>query len=459
MSASTEHVDPSPRPVSVRNVYSVWWPLAASWLLMGCELPLVSSVVARLPEPTLSLAAYGAVVFPLALLIEAPIIMLLAASTALSRDWASYALVRRFMWIAGGALTVLHAVVAFTPPLYDFVIGDVMGVPKEVMEQARIGLQIMTPWTLAIAYRRFQQGVLIRCGHSRAIGIGTTVRLASNALVCGIGLFLADVPGIIIGSAAVAAGVCAEAVYAGGRVHPVLRDQLKSAKPVAERLTLARFAHFYLPLMITPMFMFFAMPLAAAAMSRMPLAIASLAAWPVVSGLVFMLRSAGFGFNEVVVSMLDRPHAVDALTRFGAILGATTSAILFVIAVTPLGGIWFGSVAALREDLVPLAGTALFFAIVLPGLSALISLYQGTIVHSRRTHGVIESMVLYLATLGSVLLVGMNIGRFPGIYVAITAMVCGNTAQLLWLRFRAGRAVRDLHLRDMVADVRATADA
>ncbi|MGD8396518.1 MAG: hypothetical protein PVF43_13705, partial [Candidatus Eiseniibacteriota bacterium] len=74
-----------PAPLGVRHVAATWWPLAASWLLMGVELPLVSAVLARFPDPEIHLAAYGGIVFPLALLIEAPIIMLLAASTALSK--------------------------------------------------------------------------------------------------------------------------------------------------------------------------------------------------------------------------------------------------------------------------------------------------------------------------------------------------------------------------------------
>ncbi len=41
---------------------------------------------------------------------------------------------------------------------------------------------IMTPWTWAIAYRRFQQGA-IRFGKTSAVGIGTAVRLTANALV------------------------------------------------------------------------------------------------------------------------------------------------------------------------------------------------------------------------------------------------------------------------------------
>lgn len=53
---------------------------------MGVELPMISAVVARLPDQQVQLAAFGGVVFPLALLVEAPVIMMLAASTALSTN-------------------------------------------------------------------------------------------------------------------------------------------------------------------------------------------------------------------------------------------------------------------------------------------------------------------------------------------------------------------------------------
>src|SRR5438093_12275030 len=104
----------SSRGAAVRDadVVRAWAPLAVSWLFMGLELPLVSAVIARLPQATIGLAAYGGVVFPLALLIESPVIMLLSASTALSRDESSYRIGRRIMLALGGRLTALHALVA-----------------------------------------------------------------------------------------------------------------------------------------------------------------------------------------------------------------------------------------------------------------------------------------------------------------------------------------------------------
>ena len=130
--------DAPPRSSGVRagaltlgDVVSTWLPLAGSWILMGLELPVVSAAMARMPHATVSLAADGGVVFPLALLIVSPILMLLTASTALARDRHSYDVVRRFMFVAAGLLTVLHAVLAFTP-LFDWVAGAVIGVPEPV---------------------------------------------------------------------------------------------------------------------------------------------------------------------------------------------------------------------------------------------------------------------------------------------------------------------------------------
>ncbi|HYM81755.1 MAG TPA: hypothetical protein VEY91_10160 [Candidatus Limnocylindria bacterium] len=437
-------IDPAPgRPLTVREVFSTWWPLAASWLLMALELPAVSAVMARMADPTLSLAAYGGVVFPLALLIEAPIVMLLTASTALCRDWDSYRRVQRFMLLTSGGLTVLHVLVAFTP-LYDLLVGGWMGVPQPVLEPARWGLQIMTPWTFAIAYRRTQQGVLIRFGHSRAVGVGTTVRLAAIGAVLAIGYALGNVPGIVVGSAAVAAGVTSEAIYAAIVVQPVLRDQVRPAPAVAIPLTAGRFMRFYLPLMATPMIWFLSVPLTTGAMTRMPLAIASLAVWPVVNGLVFTMRSLGFSYSEVVVALLDRPRPLPALRRFALLLAAATSLVLLLVAATPLARVWFGQVSNLPPALAAMGVTALWIVVLLPALNVYQSLYQGAIVNSHRTRGITESVIVLLAVAGLVLMAGISYGRADGLVVGQIAMIASSVAQLGWLWFRARPALRDI---------------
>ena len=431
----------------MRQIFKTWWPLAASWLLMGAELPVLSAVVARLANPEINLAAYGGVVFPLALIVESPIIMLLAASTALSKDWDSYMKLRRFMLIAGASLTSLHILVAFTP-IYYLVVGTIIGAPQEIIEPARIGLMIMTPWTWSIAYRRFNQGLLIRFGHSQAVGIGTVVRLSADSLVLAIGYLVGSLPGIVVATSAVAAGVISEAVYVGFVKHPVLQHELKYAKPVQPPLTLRSFLDFYIPLAMTSLLTLLANPIGSAALSRMPDALASLAVWPVVTGLIFMLRSLGVAYNEVVVALLDKPGSSQNLRRFTGLLSTTTTAALFLLAATPLSEFWFVQVSALSPHLADLAQKSVWIALPLPALSVLQSWYQGAILHGRQTRGITESVIIYLVTSGVVLGAGVQWGQMTGLYIGMAALGLSVLSQTIWLWLRCQPVMHRVAVRD-----------
>jgi len=433
-------------PLSLSRIFKVWIPLAASWLLMGMELPILSAVVARLAEPEINLAAYGGIVFPIALLIEAPVIMLLAASTALSKDWASYTKLRNYMLLAGGLLTTLHLLVALTP-IYDFVAKGLLGAPPEIIEPARIGLIIMTPWSWTIAYRRLNQGVMIRFGHTNVIGVGTGVRLGMDVLVSGICYFL-GLPGIIAATSAVASGVTAEAIYIGFRVQPVLRMDLKPAPVVQPPLTYRAFAAFYIPLVLTSLLTLLIQPMGSAALSRMPRALESLAVWPVISGFIFMLRSMGVAFNEVVVALLDEPLSTKSLQRFTMLLSAGTTGALLIIAATPLSRLWLENFTGLSPELAGLARNGLWFGLLLPGLNTIQSWYQGSLLNSRKTRGISEAVAIFLVGAAAVMLGGIIWGETVGLYIGLGAFSFGMAVQTLWLWVRSHSVLRALFERD-----------
>jgi len=437
----------STKNIPLRRVLSTWWPLAASWLLMGTELPILSAVIARLPNPEINLAAYGGVVFPLALIVESPIIMLLAASTALSKDLASYNKLRRFMIVAGAGLTTLHILVAFTP-LYYLVVGGIIGAPQEIIEPARIGLMIMTPWTWSIAYRRFNQGMLIRFGHSQTIGVGTVIRLTSNGLVLATGYMIGVIPGIVVGASAVATGVVCEAAYVGLVKRAVLNRELQIAPTVEPALTWKEFWAFYIPLMMTSLLTLLANPIGSAALSRMPEALASLAVWPVITGLIFMFRSLGVAYNEVVVALLDEHGAFASLRRFTAILVSVTSLALFIITATPISHFLFQNVSALSPELSEMAQRGLWLALLLPALSVLQSWYQGAILHGRITRSITEAVVIYLLTSAATLIIGVIWGQVPGLYVGIAALTLSVFMQTAWLWFRGRPIIKKIEALD-----------
>ena len=447
-SASTAPVEPpsarqAEPPVTLARVLQLWWPLAASWMLMGLEMPMFTAVVARMADPEVHLAAYGSLVLPVSLMVEAPIIMLLAASTALAKDWRDYVKLRRFTLLSAGALTVVHAAIAFTP-IFDVLAVQIIEIPAPVVEPARLGLRIMTPWTGAIALRRFQQGILVRFERSRAVGVGTGVRLIVNGAVLGIGYASGGLSGIAVGSLGLAAGVVAEDIFIGICVQPVLRERLKPTQASGEPLTRGAFLRFYVPLALTPALALAVQPVTAGAISRMPEAMTSLAAWPAVMGVVFVLRSVGFAYNEVVVALLGKPQGPPALKSFARLIAIGTTALLIAIAATPLAEIVFGEVLGLAPELVHVSRIALGCAGLMPAYTVVLHLFQGILVHTRRTRGVIEATSLYLVIVTGALVLGVQWQVIPGIYYGFLSLTTGALLQTAWMGWRSRAALRSL---------------
>src|SRR5690606_39011724 len=77
-------------PLTVGVALRQWWPLAGGWLLMTAELTVFAAIVARMPDPTVQLAAWG-VVFAVSTLVQAPSTALLPTATALARDRRTFA--------------------------------------------------------------------------------------------------------------------------------------------------------------------------------------------------------------------------------------------------------------------------------------------------------------------------------------------------------------------------------
>ena len=414
------------------TIFRMWWPLAGSWLLMGVELPLVTATVSRLANPEIHLAAYGGVVFPLSLLIEAPIIMILVASTALCKDWPAYRLMRNFIVILGGSLTLVHMGVAFSP-LYGFVVEDLLGAPESIWEPARMGLQVMTPWTMSIAVRRFLQGIVIRSGQTRLVVLGTLLRLGVSASVLLGGFLIQDISGIVVATTALSAGVLFEAGFMLLCVQPTLKALRQNHPQTAVPLTLKQLSIFYWPLALTPLVTLASLPIGSAAISRMPQALESLAVWPVLGGLSFLFRSIGFAIQEVVVALHDRPHFFAPLKKFVGLVSLGNSVSLLVITATPLSSFWFESFAGLTPELSSLAQTALWMGVILPALSPWESFFQGGLVTRGATTRITQAVCLYLLGSSTVLFAGILNGQITGLYVGVVATVIGVSIQMWWL--------------------------
>ena len=123
--------------------------------MMAVEGPYLAAIMARLPDATVNLAAFG-VAFAFAIIIESPVIMLMSASTALVEDGPSYRALRRFSYGLASLLTGIQLIVLL--PFVFTGISQLLALPPDVMHLTHGSLALLLPWPAAIAYRRFRQG-------------------------------------------------------------------------------------------------------------------------------------------------------------------------------------------------------------------------------------------------------------------------------------------------------------
>lgn len=340
----------------------------------------------------------------------------------------------------------LHVLIASTP-LFDFVAGVLLAVPEEVIEPARWGMLFMAPWSLGIGFRRFQQGAMIRFNHSHMVGETTIVRLITVGLVLIVGYSLHTIPSTIIAGFAQGLGVSMEALYAGLRVRKFY-PEIRLAPSANHPLTLKRFSAFYLPLVLTTSLGLLWQPLVSGAVSRMPDPLKSLAVWSVIGGLLFLFRSPGLAFNEAVVALLEERGGYQVLKKFSLWASLAATWIVSLLVFTPISRFWFGQVSKLAENLVPMAVTAMAISVPITLITIYISFFQGIIVHIGKTKPIAESVVIFLLSMGVVLVFGIIYQRIEGIYVAVGAFALAHLTQVVWLM------VRSQHHRQSLIDNR-----
>ncbi len=424
--------------LSQRNILLFWLPLASSWVLMMTELPFVNAAIARLPNAQTMIAAFG-ITASISITIESPVIMLLASATALASHRQAYFVLRRFTIHLMLLTTGLTLAMGFTP-LYDVVVHGWMGIPPAIAEAAQPGLQIMTLWSAAIAWRRFKQGVMIRYGRTRLVGVGTIIRLAASTGTATIlAVALSDrLTGVAVGGWALMAGVVAEAIYAHWAAAPVIAERLPASSDQPD-LTYRGLLTFHLPLAAVSLLTLLGQPLLGATLARAQHPVESLAAWPVVFGLLGIFRSASYALPEAVIALQSGPETVGPLRRFCYSVGMVTSGLLLFICLTPIAAWYLGTVIGISPELVALGLPGAWFGMALPFIGSAQSYLRGVLMGRRATGPTYQAMLINLLTLAAVLVVGVWQG-WPGVPLASGALTVSQIAETLFLIWSIQRA-------------------
>lgn len=430
-----------PDRLTNRNIFLFWSPLALTWLMMALEQPILIAFIARLNDAKFNLAAFG-IAGSFAMLIEAPIIMLLSASTALVTGRNSYRKLKKFTDILNGAITLIH-LIFIIPPVFNFIAVDMMEVPENVTRLAYTALVIFIPWSASIGYRRFYQGILIRKGLTRMVTYGTLVRI-SVILIVGLILYLAGFPGAYVGAAAMSAAVLLEAIATRIMASHALKEVLDTDDPENTDLSMKQVTRFYTPLAMTSVLSMGVHPFVTFFLSRSYLAVESLAVIEVVGSLVFIFRSVGLSFQEVNIALLGRgKHNFDIMRSYALSLGTIVTLLISVVAFTPLANLWFINISGLSEELAGLSYLPLKIMILMPALTLLMSFQRSTLVLGGRTGPISVSTAIELLVIVFVLFICISFFNMIGVVAASIAFVSGRVISSMYLLPIHASVVRD----------------
>ena len=405
-----------------------------TWLLMAAEGPIIAAIIARMAEPKINLASYG-IAFAFALIFEAPVIMLMSATVALVKNPSSYLKMLSFTRVLNWVVLAIN-LCALYPPVFQKVIG-LLDVPEQVEALTYDALLLLLPWPIAIGYRRFYQGLLIKYKQTRKVAWGTFIRLVCMFTSCYGAYYLNELPGVSAGALALSAGVVSECIFVFFASRPIVNALLSYPEQQQESgyvLSYPYILRFCYPLALTSFIGLAVQPFVTffVGMCRSPLE--SLAVLPVINSFIFIFKCVGLSYQEVVIALIgERFEGYRALRSFSYSLAAVFTIVLIFTVFTPIADFWFEVFSGLSPELSSFARTPLRIMTLVPALTIILCWQRAMAINTKNNILITYAVGVECSIIVSGMLVAAYSDLFPGAVIACASLSLGRLGGCLFL--------------------------
>ena len=419
--------------IRLRDVSLFFFPLMLNVQLMGVSHSIINAGLARQEDFIVALAGFS-VAMVLHLFLASPSYQNHTVTIAMVRGRKSLQSVTLFVFLVGSYVSIMLALVAFTP-FGTFLLGTVLGVSGAIADEARGALAILVLLPFATGLRGLAQGLVIQARRTGLVSLATGIRIAVliGALLLGKDTF----NGARLGAVALLACVTVETIIVGLfawrlRIRYQHEEERSTGEIIAYAFPLAYSSCLQqtIPLTIN------------AIISRLPDAPQALAAFGVIRGFLFLLagplRNLQQAYLTLVVSHADNR----VLLKFFRRVSGGMSLIMVLIAL-PLNQLVLGDIMGLNEEMRSYIVVPMLLCSVYPILYGASNLLRGAFAGAHKTaflgKSTIWKSVYMLAFWGLFTL-------FPpplaGVFVAIALLLTAETIEVIYLR----RQKRALHL-------------
>ena len=351
--------------------------------------------------------------------------MLMSASTALVNNRHEYFTLRNYTFMLNAAITVFM-IIGLIPQVFHFIAQDLIGLPSKIANLTHVASLILLPWPAAIGFRRFYQGLLIRHNLTRLVAYGTIVRLifmSSTALL----LYKLKISGAYIGAAALSTGVIVESIFSRIVVRGTIKQITNEKEDEKEKkLNFRSINKFYFPLALTAILALGVHPMVTFFMGKSRFPIESLAVLPVINSLIFVFRSLGLSYQEVIITLQgENKKNYESIKRFAIYLGVFLLITLSIILFTPLLFIWFQKVSGLSFELAKFSILPARILVILPLMTLLISFQRALLVHTKETGPIKGASLIEIVVIIFTLYLSVTFFKIPGAIAAAISYTVG----------------------------------
>lgn len=422
----------------MRQVWTLYFPLAASWFFMSVETPVSNFILSLHRDPTLATAAFLPMM-AMCMLVESPVIDLLTTSTTLGALKGAYPVLRRYARLCCMAVTLVHAAVVFTP-LYWVLTRGVLKLEADVAETAHVPMMIMTVWAGFVGWRRFLQGLMIRRGETKRIGFGTLLRVVTVVASGTILTFATRLPGLVIVAIGLLASVVAECTYIIWASKPTVAVFEAVQHGGDDEVDIGRVFRFHMPLFGTMLVIMSMSLVVTGALGRSLDSVVSLAAWQLASSTAWVFRTVNFALPEVIIARFEDGLNAKVFFRFATIVGGVCTAVLGVSVLFGWQTLFFDRIYHAERIVNTAASLGFALCILMPLLSAWLSYCRAALTARHDTGSRFWAIIVDLAVLCVMLQVGLLM-KWPGVVNTAVAMTTALIAEVGFLSMRWRRSI------------------
>ena len=417
---------PAHGPLTPRIALVFFLPLILTTELHQLSHSLVHGFLARLGDPTTTLAAFS-IAFAFNTTFSGIVAVGTQAGMSYITDKRSFWRIARFYFLVALAPFVLIETVALSP-LGDWLFGRMMGASPEVTRLAKAASAVMGLWIFPNQIRNITTALCMMRRRTMLISHSTMIRLVSQALMLMVLPFWME--GAVAGAASLVGCMAVEALYMGWVSRPFYAELPATGD---ERVSYRQLWVFSWPLMITQITEHGVTFVINFFLGRLANPDLALAAFGVVTALKSLVASPLRNLAQTAQALVRNRADMRVILTFAHRLTLVYALLVGCLFYTPMRDVILKGVMGLPDKLSAYATPGVQMILLVVVVWGYSSLFRGLLSAMRKTQIIAASAVIRLLVVFSVGSITLFAPNLNGAAIGVAAIGCAFLSEVLIL--------------------------